>query len=101
MGRRDSLDPRHPLGRWFQQLPRPLNIAATYSLLYNASLMVEDGLGYALCLGGIINTAGESGLCFRPLTPEAPAHMGVVWKKQQVFSKAAQRFLAVLNSGEP
>ena len=101
MGRRDSLDPRHPLGRWFQQLPRPLNIAATYSLLYNASLMVEDGLGYALCLGGIINTAGESGLCFRPLTPEAPAHMGVVWKKQQVFSKSAQRFLAVLNGGEP
>lgn len=99
MGRQDSLDLRHPLGRWFQQDLRPLNIAATYSLLYNASLMVEDGLGYALCLGGIINTAGESGLCFRPLTPEVPAHMGIVWKKHQVFSKAAEYFLAVLNEG--
>lgn len=27
-----------------------LNIAATYSLLFNASLMVEEGLGYAICL---------------------------------------------------
>lgn len=87
---------KHPLDSWFQQDLASLNIAATYSLLYNASLMVDDGLGYALCLGGIINTSGDSSLCFRPLTPEVPAHMGIVWKKYQVFSRASEKFLELL-----
>ena len=86
----------HPLDTWFQKSLHTLNIVATYSLLYNASLMVDDGLGYALCLGGIINTTGDSTLCFRPLTPEVRANMGVVWKKFQVFSKASEKFLSVL-----
>ena len=87
---------RHPLDSWFQQSLHSLNVVATYSLLYNASLMVDDGLGYALCLGGIINTTGSSNLCFRPLTPEVPAHMGIVWKKYQIFSRASEKFLSVL-----
>lgn len=37
-----------------------LNIAATYSLLYNGSLMVDEGLGYALCFDKIINVTGDS-----------------------------------------
>ncbi len=69
---------------------------ASYSLLYNASLMVEDGLGAALCLDGIINTAGDGPLCFRPLHPPIPASMSVVWKKYQVFSRAAEAFLEIL-----
>ena len=32
-----------------------LNIVATYNLLYNASLMVEEGVGYALSIDRIIN----------------------------------------------
>lgn len=75
---------------------RSLNVVATYSLLYNASLMVEDGLGYALCLGGIINTTGDIRLCFRPLAPELAAHMGIVWKKNHVFSRASEKFLLTL-----
>lgn len=73
-----------------------LNIVSTYNLLYNASLMVEDGLGYALCLDGIINTNGESSLCFRPLSPPVPAGMSIVWKKYQVFSRAAKKYLNLL-----
>jgi hypothetical protein len=39
-----------------------LNIVATYNILYNASLMVKEGVGYALCLNKIINTTGNSNL---------------------------------------
>lgn len=28
-----------------------LNIVAKYNLLYNASIMVEEGVGHALCIG--------------------------------------------------
>lgn len=90
------IDERHPLRVWFSKSFHTLNIVATYSLLYNASLMVSDGLGYALCLEGIINTTGDSDLCFRPLTPGISAHMGIAWKKFQVFSKASEKFMSFL-----
>lgn len=46
-----------------------LNIVATYNLIFNASLMVDEGLGYAITFNGIINTTGVSNLCFQPLSP--------------------------------
>lgn len=72
------------------------NVAGSYSLVYNGSLMVADGLGYMLCLDKILNVTGDSPLCFRPLMPEVKAHMSVAWKKYQVFSKPSQRFLETL-----
>ena len=41
------------LSSWLGRGLDTLNVAATYSLLYNASLMVEEGMGCALCLDGI------------------------------------------------
>ncbi len=41
---------KNELSGWLGGNYEKLNIIATYNLLYNASLMVEGGLGYALCL---------------------------------------------------
>ena len=70
-----------------------LNIVATYNLLFNGSLMVDEGMGYAICLDKIINVSGESNLCFRPLEPRMEDSMNLVWKKYQVFTKASEKFL--------
>lgn len=75
-----------------------LHIAATYNLPYVASLMVEEGIGYALCLNKIIQTAEGCPLCFRPLEPRLDVGVSIGWKKYQVFSKAAEAFLNVLQS---
>lgn len=69
-----------------------LNVSATYNLLFNGSLMVDEGLGYALCLDKIINVKG-SNLCARPLKPEQREEMHIIWKKYQTFTKAAEKFL--------
>lgn len=69
------------------------NIVATYNLLFNGSLMVDEGIGYAVCLDKIINVSGSGSLCFRPLEPKTTAGMSLVWKKYQVFTKAAEKFL--------
>ncbi len=87
---------RDRLSTWFGQEYTSLNVAATYNLIYNASLMVEEGLGYALALDHLVNTAGDSRLCFRPLEPRLEVQLYVVWKKFQVFSKAAAKFLTLL-----
>ena len=72
------------------------NVVATYSLIYNGSLMVADGLGYMLCLDKILNLSGDSPLCFRPLMPLLQTHMSIAWKKFHVFSKASEKFLTLL-----
>ncbi len=70
-----------------------LNIVATYNLLFNGSVMVDEGMGYAICLDNIINVSGESNLCFRPLSPIIETSMSIVWKKYQVLSKVIEKFL--------
>lgn len=89
---KQSLD-ENELSGWFREDFNNLNIISTYNLIYNASLMVDEGLGYALCLDKLINTTGNSSLAFRPLEPKLEAHLYVVWKKSQIFSKASELFL--------
>lgn len=84
------------LKSFFHMEQDKLNIAATYSLLFNGSLMVDEGLGYAICFDKLVNVSEDSNLCFRPLKPKIKAHMGIIWKKYQVFSKPAQKFLQKL-----
>ena len=84
------------LSRWMKKDLSALNVVATYNLVYNASLLVDEGLGYALCLDRLINTTGSS-LCFRPLEPPLEAPACIVWKKYQMFSKAAEAFLHSLH----
>lgn len=70
-----------------------LNVVATYNLIYNASLLVEEGLGYAICIDKLINTSGDSNLVFRPFETALTVRLDIVWKKYQVFSPAAKVFL--------
>lgn len=90
---------QNQLAGWARGTQDKINIIATYNLLFNASLMVEEGLGYAICLDGIIPTAPELPLCFRPLDPRIEAGVSVAWKKHQVLSKACQLFLDRLQRG--
>lgn len=81
---------------WIGKNLGELDIVTTYNLIYNAGLMVEEGLGYALALDRLVNTSGDSVLCFRPLEPRLEVGLDLVWKKYQVFSKASSTFLGRL-----
>lgn len=85
-----------PMSSWFGQDITRLNIVATYNLVFNASLLVEEGLGYAVCFDKLINVSGDSKLCFRPLSPKMKAEASIFWKRYQLLSKAAQKFMDCL-----
>ncbi len=87
---------KNAYAEWFGNRFEKLNIVATYNLIYNAALMVESGIGYALALDGLVDTLGNRSLCFRPLEPRLESGLNIVWKKYQVFSKAAEVFLEKL-----
>lgn len=93
--RQAVLSQRHgnAFAAWFGADFDKLNIVSTYNLIYNAAVMVEEGVGYAITLDNLANTSAASDLCFRPLSPRLESGLNVVWKKYQVFSPAAEIFL--------
>ena len=76
-----------------QSIFRDLNFIGTYNLIYNASLLVEDGAGYALCFDRLIDTYGRRNLCFRPVKGSDTVEGAIIWKKYQVFTPALQLFI--------
>ena len=85
------------LMRWLGIPIAELNVAATYNLAYNASLMAIDGIGICVTLRGIINTEG-SPLTFRPLSPPLSDRLHIVWKRNPIFSRTARVFLEELHT---
>ncbi len=81
------------LSAWMKRDISKLNVVATYNLLFNASLLADEGLGYAIGFDKIINITENSSLCFRPLQPNIEIEMSLVWKKYQIFTKAAEQFI--------
>jgi len=81
---------------WFGEDFHKLNIVTTYNLAYNAAILVEEGVGYAITLDKIVNTSTTSNLCFRPLQPRLESGLNIVWKKHHVLSAAAAAFLKEL-----
>ena len=81
------------ISKWIRRDLKKLDIVATYNLIFNATLMVEKGMGYALGIDKLVNTTGNSNLCFRPLEPSLKVDVDFVWKRYQIFSKASDLFL--------
>jgi len=81
------------LSKWLKKDLKKLTVVATYNLVYNASKLVEEGVGYGLTLDKLVNFAPDRQLCFRKLSPALESNLDVIWKNTQVFSKASGLFL--------
>ncbi len=86
------------LNTWLNSNNIDFETVATYNLIYNASLMVDEGMGYALTLDKLINYTGTNDLKFIPLNPSITLQSSIIWKKNQIFSKTAKAFLSELKS---
>ena len=94
----DLIIPRQPnhstmLSEMIAEQAPDANIVAEYNLIYNASVMVNEGIGSAITLDRLINVSGDSRLCFRPFEPPMEAICYFIWKRYPVFTKAASTFL--------
>lgn len=85
------------LSNWLGNNFDNLNIVGTYNIVYNAALMVKEKFGHAITLDKLIDTSESNELCFKPFSPQINARLCLVWKKYQVFSKAAEKFMENLN----
>lgn len=84
---------RNEFIEWFKDDFEKLDVVGTFNLVYNASILAENGIGHVVTIGGLADTSENSELCFRLLDPRLETALNIVWKKFQVFSPAAEVFL--------
>lgn len=87
-----SISPSAPLMNTDFDVSR-LNVVCYYNLLFNAAVMVEQGMGIAFCLDHLADTTEHTGLTFRPIYPPMVNRLRLAWKKHQIFTPAAELFL--------
>ncbi len=77
---------------WFGTDFEKMNIIATYNLVFNATLLAEQRIGYVITLDKLVDIM-DNNVCFKPFSPVLESGLNIVWKKHQVFSPAAKLFL--------
>lgn len=88
---------RQDVLNWIGREEKDLYIPLSYTLLSNAVLLVEEGLGCAFCLDGALAVRSSANLKFIPLRPEKTTRSVLVWKKNQLFSPATSLFIQEIN----
>ena len=76
---------------WFGDDNDNINIISSYSLLYNAAVMVQKGMGVVIC---IELNANYDNLVFIPVEPKRESGSVFVWKKRQTLSPAVSAFIS-------
>lgn len=84
---------QNELKNWFGVDYEKLNIIATYNLIFNVAIIVEEGLGYEICLEKLVNINDKTKISFKSFYPILETGLVIVWKKHQIFSPAATKLI--------
>lgn len=87
------------IAEWAHTHIERLNIAATYNVIYGSPIpLVQSGLGNLLVTRDLLGPELNAGVRFLPLDPPLETHYALVWKKNAVLTKVAEKFLSVLTT---
>ncbi|MBQ5531647.1 MAG: LysR family transcriptional regulator [Kiritimatiellae bacterium] len=87
------------LAGWFGRPFGRLDVAANYNLIYNAAVMVEAGLGAAVCINGMIPQEFAGRVVFRPFAPALVSDVYLAWRKNAALSPAASALVEAVRNG--
>lgn len=82
---------------WFHDSYESYRIIETYDTIGNALYWAEEGFGVIFCLKDLVDTQGTD-LVFRPVTSSISAHVTILTKKYQIFSKRVKQFMGILKN---
>lgn len=81
------------IAKWLKIPSDELDIVASHNLLTNALLLVEQRIGYTICVKGAFDIRKNDKFCFVPFEPLRTTGHVLAWKKNQIFSSATMKFL--------
>ncbi|MEC0111519.1 LysR family transcriptional regulator [Paenibacillus taichungensis] len=91
---------KNEISNWFGTTEEELQIVATHNLLTNASLLVEEKLGYAICVEGAHEIRGSRNTCFIPFAPIRTTGHVFAWRKSQIFNSATELFIQFIRDNK-
>lgn len=78
-----------------------LNITATYNVIHGSpDTYVKHDIGVLLATRDLLGPELDSSMVFRPLEPELKVQYNLVWKRRNIFSRAAEVFLEEVKEKE-
>lgn len=86
------------LEKWWGDLSENMNVIGTYSLIYNAQLLANQGWAYVITFDHLVGGPAGPDLVFRPLSPALRETTNIIWKKNVEQSPAARVFLRALST---
>ncbi|WP_148408789.1 LysR family transcriptional regulator [Murimonas intestini] len=89
---------RNEVLNWMECEESHLKVPVNYNLLSNVALLVEAGIGSAICLDGALSIYCSEEICFRPVLPERTTRSVLLWKKNHLFHPAASLFIQMLHT---
>ena len=84
--------------RWAGEKMKDLHLEGSFQLSYNGAIFASEKLGIMLTFDKLVNIEGLGNLVSRPLAPVLENRMYLVWKKYQIFSPIAEKFLTEISS---
>lgn len=89
---------KNELLHWLGVDESRLNVPVYYNLLSNIALLVDAGIGCALCLDGALSIHCSPDICFKPVAPEHTTRSVLLWKKNRLLQPAASLFIQMIQS---
>lgn len=89
----DRLSIQKELENWLGDNFSKLDIFATYNIITNVAMLVNEGVASALTIEGAVNLFESHCVVFKPLYPELAMTSVLAWKKFQPNFGAAGKFL--------
>lgn len=84
---------QNELSNWLGDSFQSTKVLFTSNLSTNGAIMVQKGLAYSIVIEGSVPFLDNKKITYRPLYPELTANSVLVWKKQQPFTLATDKFL--------
>lgn len=86
---------RNEIFSWFASHAGGLNIAAVSNLRMNTNILVQNGMGIAVCSDTVsVSDGAEQQITVRPLEPELSSTVVLVWKKSLAHSHLLEEFIS-------
>lgn len=84
---------RSETNKWYGDALNKINVSATYNLINNVTLLVEEKLGIAIVLDGIMQFNHNPNLKFIPLEPKETLSSVMAWKNQTSKPEYLNKFI--------
>ena len=89
---------KNELTSWGGRNFESLNIVAVYDAIYNILPLVEEGVGYALCIKDNILEMNSSKLMWKVLKPSLVCSQNIIWKHNPPLSNINCLFLDIIRN---